>query len=351
MDKRKKEQLKKALQQALKPMNERLAGIPESLKKAGEVFGQFLEGVEVEYQEAAEFYRDWAGKKPPKFSWFLDYYFGVKNADKTAREIAAREAVRPEDIQAAGEWLTEQLKYRWIREAVRKAAKEHPIHQPGQIAAETRLLVENAALYENRLKTGIYTREEVLADIQKYLKQFKENYLKNSDSNPNPKHRNGALGSLAAIYVLQELEARYSPGTGHTSRNTGTSKAPKGPRNTGARGAGVVDFESLFKSDKYPALIVQAMQEAEPGPLLNEEGKPVLSGKGKVAPLVALVDAIFYRKLTREGITTGAIYSALCQHFGFKPSSRPDKARREGEGVYQDYWEAFNFFLLNNRPE
>lgn len=110
-------------------------------------------------------------------------------------------------------------------------------------------------------------------------------------------------------------------------------------------------FEALFTSPAIPALVIQAMQEAEPKPLLNEEGAAILFGQATVAPVMALVDVLFARKLAKDGIPKKAAYKAICSRFGFPVSDRPDKARSEGAGIYRDYKEGFQFFFLNNRPE
>lgn len=160
--------------------------------------------------------------------------------------------------------------------------------------------------------------------------------------NFHKERQNERMDYLMALFrntlLARYLEALF-PGDGQPAAGAGQ-----------AQGEGRT-FEELFVSPAVPALVIRAMQEAEPRPLLNEEGEGILSGKATVAPLMALVDTLFARKLVKEGIAKTDAYRAICSRFGFEPSTRPDKARKDGEGIYRDYKEGFREYFLNNRPE
>lgn len=122
-----------------------------------------------------------------------------------------------------------------------------------------------------------------------------------------------------------------------------TKQSPKGEKLT---------FEGLFAIPATSSFAIRAMKEVEPKPLLNSDGKPILFGKATVAPVMALADVLFARKLLKDSISQEEAYRVICNRFSFLPvSDRPDKARKEGAGTYQDYKEGFQLFFLNNRPE
>jgi hypothetical protein len=114
--------------------------------------------------------------------------------------------------------------------------------------------------------------------------------------------------------------------------------------------AQLVAFEALFHSPDVAALVIRAMQGASPRPLLNEQGANILRGKKRVAPIVALVHTILHRELAAPGIGFDEAYRAICAHFGFHVSERPEKATEQGRNTYDDYAKSFDDFFKWNKP-
>lgn len=277
--------------------------------------------LEAEYKEAAEFYQSLTGQPGPKFKDFLNYYFQDIPADNIEGTDTLFK-VNIEDIEEAREWLKARLPFVWVRKTIRNAAKgkeakDLTLQQVDYVAQEW---VEVILSCSQKIDKDI--------PIQKALSDIKT---------AKGKGQNKAFFEDCKKPILDELEKRLKVNSSAKKRGTKTKEAH--------------NFEDIFISTRYANLAIQAMKEAFPKPLLNDEGQPVLAGRNSVAPIMALADAIHYRKKNKEGIEPKAIYFSICQYFGFYTSTRPDKARSEGDGIYQDYLKDFNLFFLNNRPE
>jgi len=176
-----------------------------------------------------------------------------------------------------------------------------------------------------------------IGELKHYLAYHEQRYLAEARTAAGENTQAGAFAFAKFQYgtVIAYLESLL----------LGPQEAPEGPKDE----EGGLDFDSLFAKPENAQLVIQAMQEAEPAPLLNEAGKPIAGVK--VAPLIALADTLEAKALLREGVGSLQAYRAICRHFGFQASTRPEKARSEGAGTYKDYLKGFEFFFINNKPQ
>lgn len=107
--------------------------------------------------------------------------------------------------------MKKQTDFEWIREAITEAAKRYPDVTPAQVELESRLLINLAQYYLDDLASGIFTPEEIAADISKYKDKAKEALLGYSTKANDWKDgsRNGKFTLECHALVLAKLEAVF----------------------------------------------------------------------------------------------------------------------------------------------
>lgn len=355
-----------------------LEKLKAALQKAAPIIEGIISNTEYQYEEAAKFYKDWAGRTPPRFKRFLDWLFREKYGDLTLAEFTALPPeVKEEDIEQAGQWLLAKIQEAKQEEEARRerlelaqqlakeVLKEYPeteifgdeqsvhwVHFP---------ILEEAFGDFTRLKKDAYSeeafREKLRAKLAALKADIEETYNRWNPEEAQPFR--GTIGGIKDFHKERQPErmdylmARFRNNLLIKFLTALFPEAGELVAGQAQPQKEELTFESLFIFPSVPALVIRAMQEAEPEPLLNEDGEGILFGKTTVAPVVALVDILFGRKLIKDGVAKKEAYMAICSRFDFESSPRPDKARKEGAGTYQDYKESFHGFFLEerNRPK
>lgn len=109
------------IQQKLDPVQEHLSQLLPRLQQAAILLQNRIDEAELEYPKIAEFYRDWKGKTPLRFKRFLDWFFEVKNDDKSLGELLEHPfEIKEEDLEQASLWLLNKIEFEGARTKLEK---------------------------------------------------------------------------------------------------------------------------------------------------------------------------------------------------------------------------------------
>ncbi|NRB48335.1 MAG: hypothetical protein HRU41_11735 [Saprospiraceae bacterium] len=173
------------IQASLEHMQDVMNRLAPIIKRAAIQLQERIDEAELEYNEVAEFYKDWKGKKPPRFKRYLDWFFEVKLTDENRGDsLAFAIDIKEEDLEHAGLWLLNKIEFEIVKtklqklglldeqikslEVVVNSAKEHPT----QVASP-----EKAREYVGVLTSQIdryfpSVQSIVLENIKRYYKML-----------------------------------------------------------------------------------------------------------------------------------------------------------------------------------
>lgn len=134
----------------------------------------------------------------------------LKEFVKARAEEASREAMKPIKTLEDGS----KSKFEWIREVISEVVEIVPSVQPWQITDEIKTFTEIAEAYLDDLKSGLFTAEEIVSDLQPYIDKAKQKLLdypvKINSWEDNTPRRNGKFGLICQIKVLLQLQSFIS---------------------------------------------------------------------------------------------------------------------------------------------
>lgn len=172
MEDDKQKRLEEALKKIAPKFQKIQQGIQDRLnpifRKAAQVYEDRLKEVEVEYSEAAGFYREWTGRTPPRFKPWLDWYYSTKDfPQQWALLENPAEAILEEEVEDAAEWM--KLKIEEARqnrkiclELIQGIVADSP--ETAQFAGDATMKVKCFPLANRFLNSWQVKREAALSD-------------------------------------------------------------------------------------------------------------------------------------------------------------------------------------------
>ena len=172
MEDDKQKRLDEALKKAAPKFQKIQQGVQDRLnpifRKAAQAYEDRLKEVEVEYSEAAGFYREWTGRTPPRFQPWLDWYYSTKDfPQQWALLENPAEAILEEEVEDAAEWM--KLKIEEARqnrklclELIQGIVADYP--ETAQFVGDATMKVKSFPLANRFLNSWQVKREAALSD-------------------------------------------------------------------------------------------------------------------------------------------------------------------------------------------